>query len=255
MVRPKKFLGQHFLKNDAVAMRIVDALQIGEDAEVLEIGPGTGVLTRYLVKRYSRFKAVELDRESVAYLDEEGILPRERIYEYDFLILNLAAEFSPPLAVIGNFPYNISSQIVFKILENPDLITEMVGMFQKEVADRIVAGPGSKTYGILSVLTAAYYETEYLFTVEASEFIPPPKVRSAVIRLSRRVYPEDFDRRELFMVVKMAFNQRRKTLRNALKALNLSTEITSDALFDKRAEQLHLSDYIQIAKRLNTDGI
>lgn len=255
MVRPKKFLGQHFLKNDAVAMRIVDALQIGEDAEVLEIGPGTGVLTRYLVKRYSRFKAVELDRESVAYLDEEGILPRERIYEYDFLILNLAAEFSPPLAVIGNFPYNISSQIVFKVLENPDLITEMVGMFQKEVADRIVAGPGSKTYGILSVLTAAYYETEYLFTVEASEFIPPPKVRSAVIRLSRRVYPEDFDRRELFMVVKMAFNQRRKTLRNALKALNLSTEITSDVLFDKRAEQLHLSDYIQIAKRLNTDGI
>lgn len=236
-------------------MRIVDALQIGEDAEVLEIGPGTGVLTRYLVKRYSRFKAVELDRESVAYLDEEGILPRERIYEYDFLILNLAAEFSPPLAVIGNFPYNISSQIVFKVLENPDLITEMVGMFQKEVADRIVAGPGSKTYGILSVLTAAYYETEYLFTVEASEFIPPPKVRSAVIRLSRRVYPEDFDRRELFMVVKMAFNQRRKTLRNALKALNLSTEITSDVLFDKRAEQLHLSDYIQIAKRLNTDGI
>jgi 16S rRNA (adenine1518-N6/adenine1519-N6)-dimethyltransferase len=163
--------------------------------------------------------------------------------------------FEAPLSVIGNFPYNISSQIVFKILEHPNLVSEMVGMFQKEVADRIVAGPGSKTYGILSVLTAAYYQTEYLFTVEPHDFSPPPKVRSGVIRLVRREHSEDFERKYLYQVVKVAFNQRRKTLRNALKPLNLSTDFTAEPLFDKRAEQLHLTDYIQIANRLKSDGI
>lgn len=254
MVRPKKFLGQHFLKNPATARRICDALMAKETQSVLEIGPGTGVLTRFLSATYPNLQVVELDRDSVAYLKEEQVLPSTAIHEEDFLHLNLSAMFQPPLSVIGNFPYNISSQIVFKILDYPDLVTEMVGMFQKEVADRIVAGPGSKTYGILSVLTAAYYEAQYLFTVEPEEFNPPPKVRSGVIRLTRKPTTEDFDRKVLYRVVKLAFNQRRKTLRNALKALNLSTEFTDDPLFNKRAEQLHLIDFIQIANRLTPDG-
>lgn len=255
MVRAKKFLGQHFLKNQVVAERIVDALSANSAASVLEVGPGTGVLTRLLVSRYPQLQAVELDRESVEFLVEQEILARTKIHEQDFLNLDLATLFEPPLFIIGNFPYNISSQIVFRILEFPQLVTEMVGMFQKEVADRIVADPGSKTYGILSVLTAAYYNTEYLFTVEPQDFNPPPKVRSGVIKLVRKEQIAEFDRTYLFRVVKMAFNQRRKTLRNALKPLNLSTDFTADPLFDKRAEQLHLTDYIRIANRLKSDGI
>lgn len=255
MVRAKKFLGQHFLKNQAVAERIVNALGVDSKAKVLEIGPGTGVLTKLLVSRYPDLEVVELDRESVEYLVSQGIVDSSKIHQQDFLSLDLAGLFKGPLSIIGNFPYNISSQIVFKILEHPSLVSEMVGMFQKEVADRIVAGPGSKTYGILSVLTAAYYESEYLFTVEPYDFIPPPKVRSGVIKLTRREHSEDFERKYLYQVVKVAFNQRRKTLRNALKPLNLSTEFTAEPLFDKRAEQLHLTDYIQIANRLKSDGI
>lgn len=255
MVRAKKFLGQHFLKNQAVATRIVDALSARAEDQVLEVGPGTGVLTRLLVSRYPALEVVEVDRESIDYLVDEAILSASKIHENDFLRLDLSRLFEAPLFVIGNFPYNISSQIVFRILEYPELVQEMVGMFQKEVADRIVADPGSKTYGILSVLTAAYYQSEYLFTVEPHDFNPPPKVRSGVIRLIRREHETDFDRTYLFRVVKMAFNQRRKTLRNALKPLNLSTDFTADPLFDKRAEQLHLTDYIRIANRLKSDGI
>ncbi len=254
MIRPKKFLGQHFLKNSGTARRILSALTAEETDAVLEVGPGMGVLTRDLVSRFPNLEVVELDHDAAEYLIEQGIIEENRIHRDDFLKLHLQSMFPPPLSIIGNFPYNISSQIVFKILENPDLVKEMVGMFQKEVADRIAAGPGSKTYGILSVLTAAYYHSEYLFTVEPEEFIPPPKVRSGVIRLVRREDKLDFERKALYRVVKMAFNQRRKTLRNALKALNLSTDLTATPLFDKRAEQLSLSDYIDIANRLNEDG-
>lgn len=255
MVRAKKFLGQHFLKNQTVASRIVDALGADAKTSVLEVGPGTGVLTRLLAARYPHLQVVELDHESVEYLLSQKIISSTQIHERDFLELDLTEIFESPFAVIGNFPYNISSQIIFKILDYPDLVTEMVGMFQKEVADRIAADPGSKTYGILSVLTAAFYQVDYLFTVEPEDFIPPPKVRSGVIRMTRRKYPEEFDRNDLFRVVKMAFNQRRKTLRNALKPLNLSTEFTADSLFNKRAEQLHLTDYIRIANQLKSDGI
>ena len=254
MVRPKKFLGQHFLKNREIALQIVEALSAGPDSAVLEIGPGTGVLTTLLQDKFAKLEVVELDRESVGYLIDQEILTPERIHESDFLKLDLNSEFETPLSIIGNFPYNISSQIVFKIIDNHQQVSEMVGMFQKEVADRIVAGPGSKTYGILSVLTAAYYDTEYLFTVEPKEFNPPPKVRSAVIKLSRRSDTPEFDKRTLFMVVKLAFNQRRKTLRNALKALNLSAEYTSSSIFDQRAEQLTLEDFIQIANRAKLHG-
>lgn len=242
------------MKNPATAKRIVESLEATEDQAVLEVGPGMGILTRILSKRYSKLQVVELDRDSVAYLLEEKILDEPNVHEEDFLNMDLARMYNSPLSVIGNYPYNISTQIVFKILEHPDLVSEMVGMFQKEVADRIVAGPGSKTYGILSVLTAAYYDAQYLFTVEPEEFNPPPRVRSGVIRLSRKDKDETFDKRQLYMVVKLAFNQRRKTLRNALKALNLSPEYTNEPLFDKRAEQLHLTDFIEIANRLTPNG-
>ncbi len=242
------------MKNPATAKRIVESLEASEDQAVLEVGPGMGILTRILSKRYSKLQVVELDRDSVAYLIEEKILAEPNVHEEDFLNMDLAGMYNSPLSVIGNYPYNISTQIVFKVLEHPDLVSEMVGMFQKEVADRIVAGPGSKTYGILSVLTAAYYDAQYLFTVEPEEFNPPPRVRSGVIRLSRKDKDEIFDKRQLYMVVKLAFNQRRKTLRNALKALNLSPEYTNEPLFNKRAEQLHLTDFIEIANRLTPNG-
>ena len=220
-VRAKKYLGQHFLKDENIAAQIADSLT-GSVPHVLEIGPGMGVMTKYLLdKPELDFHAIEIDRESVDYLHSH--YPSLHVIEGDFLQLDLSTLFPNPFAVIGNFPYNISSQILFRVYDNRNRIPELVGMFQKEVAERVCAAPGSKTYGILSVLLSAFYDIEYLFTVHEHVFNPPPKVKSAVIRMRRNsVANLDCDEQLFTKVVKIGFNQRRKTLRNALKQLNSS---------------------------------
>ncbi len=253
-VRAKKHLGQHFLKDENIAKRIADSL-LGK-VSVLEIGPGMGVLTKYLNSSdtVKALELVEIDSESVAYLNETYPELRQHIHGGDFLKMDLNAIFPQPYAIIGNFPYNISSQILFKILDNRNKINQVVGMFQKEVAERVVASSGSKTYGILSVLLSAYYTGEYLFTVDENVFSPPPKVKSAVIRLMRNSTTRlDCDEQLFVRLVKTAFNQRRKMLRSSLKPLNLSLANIEEPLLTKRAEQLTLEDFIHITKSINND--
>ena len=256
-VKPKKHLGQHFLKDQAIAEQIANTLTGNGYRRVLEIGPGTGVLTQFLLQKEWEIYVVELDRESVMYL--EGHFPEldKHIIPADFLHWDASTEFGDqPYAVIGNYPYNISSQIVFKVIDNRHQIPEMSGMFQKEVAERIAAKPGKKDYGIISVLTQAYYEAEYLFTVSEQVFNPPPKVKSGVIRLSRRKEQTlDCDERLFKRIVKAAFNQRRKTLRNALKPLSLPLDGISAEILQKRAEQLHWTDFVNITQILQQHGV
>jgi 16S rRNA (adenine1518-N6/adenine1519-N6)-dimethyltransferase len=255
-VRAKKNLGQHFLKDKNIAQNIVDSLQATNLNKVLEIGPGMGVLTQFLLtdKPYETF-AVEIDRESVDYLNEHFPELKERIISHDFLRLNLNSYFNEPFAIIGNFPYNISSQIFFKVLEYRNQIPEVVGMLQKEVAERLAAPPGSKTYGILSVLLQAYYNIEYLFTVNEEVFSPPPKVKSGVIRLTRNQTEQlNCDEKLFHTVVKAAFNQRRKTLRNSLKGLINNEESKTSQLFDKRPEQLSVAEFELITRMIETQG-
>lgn len=252
MVRAKKHLGQHFLKNPETAKRIAEALSGDGYAKILEVGPGMGVLTQHLLADTKEVFVVEIDTESVLYLETHFPQLNKHIIPGDFLQLDLKALMGEPFALTGNYPYNISSQIIFKMLDYPDLIPEMTGMFQKEVADRLTAEPGSKTYGILSVLSAVFYEREYLFTVEADEFIPPPKVRSGVIRFKRREnWEPDFSVPMLTKIVKAAFNQRRKTLRNALKSLNLPLEGISSETLQKRAEQLSWQEFVDLSQTLS----
>jgi 16S rRNA (adenine1518-N6/adenine1519-N6)-dimethyltransferase len=248
-VRPKKSLGQHFLHDAYVAQRIVDALQgksLGH--RVLEIGPGMGILTSFLMKRKDiDLSVIEIDRDSVVYLKDHYPELKSRIIEGDFLEMELHEFFKGPFSIIGNFPYNISSQIFFKVLEVRDRVDQVVCMLQKEVADRIASPPGSKTYGILSVLLQAYYDVQNLFKVMPGAFTPPPKVVSAVIRLKRNTVAKlECDEILFIRVVKQAFNTRRKTLRNALKNLNLAAEIVALPLLDKRAEQLSVKDFEHI---------
>lgn len=252
-VRPKKHLGQHFLRDTDTARQIVGLLsQHGNYRTVLEIGPGMGVLTQFLLQNETyQTHVVELDRESVVYLRQHFPALENRIYAEDFLKMDLEAlsQSSPhvqPLAVIGNFPYNISSQILFKVLENRDLVPEIVGMFQKEVAQRIASKPGGREYGILSVLMQAFYTIEYAFTVPPESFDPPPKVQSGVLRLKRNeVMQLDCDEKRFVQVVKTAFNQRRKTLRNALKPLGTPFE---HPLLDLRAERLSVADFVLLTQ-------
>ena len=259
-VRAKKALGQHFLVDQGVAKRIVASLEPSETAaDVLEIGPGMGVLTQYLLGRGDlNLKMVELDEESVNYLLTHFNGMQGRLFLADYLKLNVDHLFAGPYRVIGNFPYNISSQIFFKILESRDRIPEVVCMIQKEVAERIAEGPGSKTYGILSVLLQAWYDIEYLFTVEPGAFAPQPKVRSAVIRLRRNGRREMAIDEKLFRtVVKTAFNQRRKTLRNALKPILDQDipgygEFIADPVFDLRAERLGVEDFIDLTAKCSS---
>lgn len=250
-VRAKKFLGQHFLTDEGIARRIVDSLSPSA-SRVLEIGPGMGVLTKYLITRADTdFHVVEIDRESVEWLHEyyEGL----DVIEGDFLKMDLSALFHDSCAIIGNFPYNISSQILFRVFDQRNLVTEVVGMFQKEVAERVAAGPGSKTYGILSVLLSAFYHIEYLFTVPEHVFNPPPKVKSAVIRLTRNeVTALDCDEKLFVQTVKAGFNQRRKTLRNALRQLGLPLDAVPEELLGKRAEQLSVDEFITITKAIES---
>ena len=248
-VKAKKFLGQHFLTDESIARRIVDSLS-PSTTHVLEIGPGMGVLTKYLVDKPGLdFHVVEIDRESVAWLHDH--YPTLDVIEGDFLKLDLTSLFHDGYSVIGNFPYNISSQILFRVFDNRNQIGEVVGMFQKEVAERVAAGPGSKTYGILSVLLSAFYSIEYLFTVGEHVFNPPPKVKSAVIRLTRNeVNTLECDEKLFVQVVKAGFNQRRKTLRNALRSASLNIDAVPEDILAKRAEQLSTAEFINLTKTI-----
>lgn len=249
-VKPKKFLGQHFLKDLSVARRIADTLDEYKDLPVLEIGPGTGVLTQFLIEKNKNLTVVEIDRESVPYLRTNYPALSGRIIEGDFLKLDLRQIYPNRFCVIGNYPYNISSQILFKVLEYKNQIPCCSGMFQKEVAERVAAGPGSKTYGIISVLLQAWYDVEYLFTVDENVFNPPPKVKSAVIKLTRNKTQQlECDERLFKTVVKTSFNQRRKTLRNSMKPLlGKDNEAYKDPIFDKRPEQLSISDFEMLTR-------
>lgn len=256
-VRAKKHLGQHFLKDEAIASKIADTLSLKGYKNVLEIGPGMGVLTKYLLKKDIITWVVEIDTESIEYLESHYLHLSDRIINKDFLKMDLNELFKgDPLAIIGNFPYNISSQIVFKAIEYRAVVPEFSGMFQKEVAQRITAGPGSKIYGILSVLTQAFFEAEYLFTVPPNVFNPPPKVESGVIRLVRKTdFELPVDAALFFRVVKTAFNQRRKTLRNSLKSFQISDKLREDVIFAQRPEQLSVQQFIELTKNLAEDGI
>jgi 16S rRNA (adenine1518-N6/adenine1519-N6)-dimethyltransferase len=247
LVRPKKFLGQHFLVDQNIAKKITGSLDVSKITSILEIGPGTGVLTQYLAAdNQLQLKVIEIDTESVDFLKKK--YPELKIIEGDFLQLDIGSLFPSAFSVIGNFPYNISSQIFFRILEHRQQVYQVVCMLQKEVADRIASPPGNKTYGILSVLLQAYYNIEGLFKVPPGVFNPPPKVMSAVIRLTRNKRQAlDCDEQLFVKVVKQGFNNRRKTLRNALKNLNLA-EFSSLEIFNKRAEQLSVDDFVYITQ-------
>jgi 16S rRNA (adenine1518-N6/adenine1519-N6)-dimethyltransferase len=250
-VRAKKHLGQHFLKRPEICEQIAHALTLHTGyTAVLEIGPGTGALTEWLLRRTDfTTHVVEIDRESIAWLEVHYPALKPRIHAVDFLSLPLDRIMEQPFALIGNFPYNISSQIVFHMLEYRTWIPEMVGMFQREVAMRIAGKPGNKDYGILSVLAQAYYDIEYLFTVDEDAFVPPPKVKSGVIRMIRKEgYTLPCDEKVFKTVVKTAFNQRRKTLRNSLRALPFNKPDMSDALYNLRPEQLDVPAFITIAQ-------
>ena len=267
-VTAKKSLGQHFLTDERIAEGIVDSLQIrlGSTADVLEVGPGMGVLTKYLLTRGDvNLKAVELDPEAAEYLRKNLPEIRGRLIEGDFLELDLGKAFPGDFLVIGNFPYNISSQIFFRVLDYRDRIPEVVGMIQKEVAERIAEGPGTKTYGILSVFLQAWYDIEYLFPVGPGAFAPPPKVQSAVIRLRRNSRTELGCDEGLFRdVVKTSFGMRRKTLRNSLRGLVLgrlaaagnadpspvAAEFMADPVFDLRPERLGVEDFVSLTNRI-----
>ena len=256
-VRPKKYLGQHFLNDENIAEKISNTLTVQGYKNVLEIGPGMGVLTKYLVKKEIDIIAMDLDSESINFLEENYPNENLQILEADFLKTDLPDLFGEePFSIIGNFPYNISTQIVFKTLENRSQIPELTGMFQKEVAKRICEKEGNKTYGILSVLTQAFYDAEYLFTVKPEVFNPPPKVDSGVLRLIRK---DDFslpcNEKLFYKVVKTGFQQRRKTLRNSLKTLNLSDKLKEDSIFDKRPEQLSVSQFISLTQKIEKDAV
>ncbi|KAB2809840.1 16S rRNA (adenine(1518)-N(6)/adenine(1519)-N(6))-dimethyltransferase RsmA [Phaeocystidibacter luteus] len=252
-VRAKKHLGQHFLKDESIAERIANVLSGNGYDHVLEIGPGMGVLTQFLLQKDFETWVVELDSESVVWLQAHYPKLSDRIVQGDFLRHDFKAQFGDkPFAIIGNFPYNISSQIVFKTLELRDYIPEFGGMFQKEVAQRIASPPGNKNYGILSVLCQTYYDVEYCFTVDEHVFNPPPKVKSGVMVMRRKNEEPNVAFSKLKMVVKLAFNQRRKTLRNALKSLTFEHTAETEAMLPKRAEQLSFEEFTQLTNALSS---
>lgn len=252
-VKPKKFLGQHFLTDLSVAQRIADTVDACPDIPVLEVGPGMGVLTQYILRKERPFKVVEIDFDSVPYLHEHFPMLGDNIIEGDFLKMDLREVFDGrPFVLTGNYPYNISSQIFFKMLENRDLIPCCTGMIQKEVAERMAASPGGKTYGVLSVLMQAWYDVEYLFTVDEHVFNPPPKVKSAVIRLTRNGKQTLGCDEKLFRrIVKSVFTMRRKMMRNGMKQiLGNDSPMLADAMFMKRPEQLSVQDYVDLTNKV-----
>ncbi|MBR6197881.1 MAG: 16S rRNA (adenine(1518)-N(6)/adenine(1519)-N(6))-dimethyltransferase RsmA [Bacteroidaceae bacterium] len=252
-VKPKKFLGQHFLTDLKVASNIADTVDACPDIPVLEVGPGMGVLTQYILKKDRPFKVVEIDRESVPYLQEHFPELGDNIIEADFLQLDLNTVFDgKPFVLTGNYPYNISSQIFFKMVEHKELIPCCTGMIQKEVAERMAAKPGSKTYGVLSVLIQAWYDVEYLFTVHENVFNPPPKVKSAVIRLTRNKKENLGCDEALFRrIVKTVFTMRRKMMRNGMKQIvGKDSPLLNDPIFNLRPEQLSVEDFINLTNRV-----
>jgi 16S rRNA (adenine1518-N6/adenine1519-N6)-dimethyltransferase len=253
-VSPKKKLGQHFLNDINIAQKIADLLQDQFCENILEIGPGTGVLTRFLIPYSQNLKLVEIDTESVAYLNQRYPEFQKNILSEDFLKMDLSKVYeNQNFSIIGNFPYNISSQIVFKALEYRQYVPFFCGMFQKEVAQRICEKPGTKAYGILSVLCQTYFHTQYHFSVPPGVFSPPPKVDSGVLSLQRKEdLIIDFDEKLLFKVVKTSFQQRRKTLRNSLKILKL---ILEDSIFDLRPEKLSAVQFIELTKKVGNAKI
>ncbi|HEY1006634.1 MAG TPA: 16S rRNA (adenine(1518)-N(6)/adenine(1519)-N(6))-dimethyltransferase RsmA [Sphingobacteriaceae bacterium] len=254
LVRAKKHLGQHFLTDKNIAEKIVNSLRFPHPyKQVLEVGPGMGILSDFLLQK-NEFETflIDLDTESFEFLNKKYPDLGSRLINGDFLELDFREVFAGQFGIIGNFPYNISSQILFKVLENRDQVAEVVGMFQKEVAERCTARPGSKEYGILSVFLQAWYQVEYLFTVKAGVFNPPPKVLSAVIRLTRNdVGALDCDEKLFWQVVKTAFNQRRKTLRNALSSLIVREKMTGEPLLDLRAERLSVEDFVRLTNLIS----
>lgn len=256
-VKAKKHLGQHFLNDESIAKNIADSLTLEGYKNVLEIGPGMGVLTKYLLEKPIETYVIEIDTESVEYLNAHYPKLHGKIISKDFLKYNIKEDLGDePFAIIGNFPYNISTQIVFRTLELRDQIPEFSGMFQKEVAERICSKKGSKVYGILSVLAQAFYDVEYLFTVDEHVFNPPPKVKSGVMRMIRKEnYHLPCDEKLLFTVVKTSFNQRRKTMRNSLKSLNLSDNLREDTIFDLRPEQISVEQFIELTQKISADGV
>jgi len=254
-IKPKKYLGQHFLNDENIAKKIADTLVLKNYKNVLEVGSGMGMLTKYLLQKDFTTYAIEIDPQSVEYLKANYLNLGSRIIEKDFLKYDLNEVFKGEyFAIIGNFPYNISTQIVFKALEMRNQIPEFSGMFQKEVAQRICEKEGSKKYGILSVLTQAFYNAEYLFTVPPQVFSPPPKVESGVLRLTRKEnYTLPCNEILFFKVVKTGFQQRRKTLRNSLKTFNLSDNLREDVIFDKRPEQLSVQQFIELTQLIEKD--
>lgn len=256
VVRAKKHLGQHFLTDKNIAAKIVESLKpAGRYSNVLEVGPGMGILSDFLLQKNDyEVSLIDIDTESYQYLKKKYPQLGSRLINADFLDMDFSAYFSGPLAIIGNFPYNISSQILFKVLDNRSQVVEVVGMFQKEVAERCTSKPGSKEYGILSVFLQAYYKVEYLFTVKAGVFNPPPKVLSAVIRLTRNETGQlNCDEKLFWQVVKAGFNQRRKTLRNALSSLINKEKMTDDAMLDLRAERLGVDEFVKLTNQITAN--
>ena len=253
-VRAKKHLGQHFLTDQNIARNIVDSLSFEGYKKVLEVGPGMGVLTKFLLEKDSEIYVAEIDQESIVYLKQHYPKLEEQHFVGDFLKINIPEVFNEELAVIGNFPYNISSQILFKIIDNFQFVPEMSGMFQKEVAERAAAKPRTKDYGILSVLVQAYYDVEYLFTVHENVFNPPPKVKSGVIRMTRNQKDGLAGNEVLFkQIVKAGFGQRRKKMSNALKVLGIPENMKSHPFLDIRAEELSVADFIAFANEWKTN--
>jgi 16S rRNA (adenine1518-N6/adenine1519-N6)-dimethyltransferase len=255
-VRAKKHLGQHFLKDEDVALNIVNSLKnLSLYKKVLEIGPGMGVLTKYLITNSAlETYVIEIDRESIAYLKKHFPTLTNRIIEGDFLQLDFNNLFNnEPFAVIGNFPYNISTEILFKILDHKNRVPEVIGMFQKEVAERIASKPRNKTYGITSVLLQAFYNIEYLFTVNENVFNPPPKVKSAVIRLTRNnIQTLDCNEKLFKQVVRAGFNQRRKTLHNSIKGFKLKLDFIDHKYLTQRAEELSVADFVALTNMIES---
>ena len=249
-VKPKKYLGQHFLIDEKISERISEAISKSKKINLLEIGPGTGALTKYLLHENIDLISYEIDSESITYL--KNTYPTLKVHNEDVLKIDWTKIFEGNYSVTGNFPYNISSQILFKIYENRTIIDEMVGMFQKEVAERVCSGPGSKKYGILSVLIQAFYNIEYLFTVNEEVFNPPPKVKSGVIKITRNNIIElDCDEKLFFRIVKAIFNQRRKMARNSLKTI-LGNKKIDHILLTKRPEELSIENFIEITKMIES---
>jgi 16S rRNA (adenine1518-N6/adenine1519-N6)-dimethyltransferase len=248
----KKKFGQHFLNNETIASDIVDAfIAKCSTNQVLEIGPGEGVLTKYLLQKDKELFISEIDNDIIPIIASKFNIDHEHLIHGDFLVMDFTKHFTGEFSIIGNFPYNISTEIVFKIIDNREKVSMMTGMFQKEVADRIAAKHGNKTYGITSILTQVFYDVNYLFTVDRMEFTPPPQVQSAVIQFIRKPEPvKDLDQKFFFRLVKAGFNQRRKTLRNSLKSIISQPERLDPSILDKRAEQLSVEQWIEFSRQI-----